>query len=109
MLCPAICKELKITNSQQNISVEPISGGTCRTKNIIYAARCKKCDLIYIGHTSNELRERFGKHRYDIKKRPSNTELSEHFGKDHKIEDMEVQILQSGIWSEQERELLENK
>ena len=89
--------------------MEPISGENCRTKCIIYAARCKKCDLLYIGHTKNELRERFGKHRYDIKKRPSNTELSEHLGKDHKEQDMEVNILQSGIWNKQERELLENK
>ena len=89
--------------------MKPISGGTCRTKGVIYAARCKKCDLLYIGHTSKELRDRFSGHRYDIKKRPSNTELSEHFGENHGEQDLEVKILQSGIQSNQERELLEDK
>ena len=109
-LCPSISKNSTITNTRKNITVEPISGGTCRTKCVVYAARCKKCDLIYIGHTSNEIRERFGKHRYDVNKRPSNTEYSEHFGSaDHTEKDMEVTILQSGIWNDQEREFHEDK
>ena len=108
-LCPAISNETSITNTKKNITLEPINGGTCRTKCVIYAARCKKCDLIYIGHTSNELRERFGKHRYDINKRPSNTELSEHFGKDHTEKDIQVKILQSGLWDDREREFHEDK
>ena len=108
-LCPSISKGSTITNTRKNIIAKPINGGTCRTKYVIYAARCKKCDLLYIGHSSNELRERFGKHRYDINKRPSNTELSEHFGKNHTEKDMEVMILQSGIWNDQEREFHEDK
>ena len=108
-LCPSISTELKITNTRKNITVTPTSGGTCRTRYVIYAARCKKCDLIYIGHTSEELRERFSKHRWDIRKRPSNTELSEHFGKDHTENDLEVTILQSGLWNDQEREFYEDK
>ena len=59
-------------------------------------------------HTSNELRERFGKHRYDIKKRLPNSKISEHFGEGHNEEGMEVQILQSGICNEQEGKLVDN-
>ena len=109
-ICPSISKNPTITNTKKNITVEPLSGGNCRTKCVIYAARCKKCDLIYIGHTSNELRERFGKHRYDVNKRPSNTEYSEHFGSaGHTEEDLELSILQSGIWNDKEREFHEDK
>ena len=104
-----ISKKTTITNKRKNITIEMKDGGTCRTKGVIYAARCKKHDLIYVGHTGVELKDRFSKHRYDIRHRPDNTELAEHFHSGHKDEDMEVCILQSGIWSEEERELLEEK
>ena len=57
----------------------------------------------------NDLGNRFGKHRYDIKKRPGNNELAEHFHTGHALEDMNISILQSGITSDEERELLEEK
>ena len=65
---------------------------------------------IYVGHTGVPLRSRFDRHRYDIKKRPDNSELAEHFhGKDHRESDMEVFILQTGIADEKRREFLEDK
>ena len=69
----------------------------------------KKCDLLYVGHTGNDLANRFGKHRFDIKKRPDNSELAEHFHTGHALEDMEITILESGITLDEERELLEEK
>ena len=65
----------------------------------MYAARCTKHDLIYVGYTSEQLSDRFSKHRYDVKRRPDNSELASHFHADHKEEDMEVLILQSNIAS----------
>ena len=45
--------------------------------------------------TSEKLSDRFSKHRYDIKKRPGNSELAEHFHNDHNIEsDLGAVILQ---------------
>ena len=55
----------------------------CRTGNIIYIARCKIYDDIYIGSTDLELRERFNKHRYDAKNRPDNNKLADHIHKYH--------------------------
>ena len=98
-LCPQIRTTETITNPQKNITIEIKDGGTCRSKNVIYAAICKKCDLIYIGQTGDPLNERFSKHRYDAKKRPNNNELAEHFHQhDHSFDkDLEVLILQSGL------------
>ena len=50
--------------------------------------------MIYIGHTGNTLENRFGKHRYDIKKRPGNCKLAQNF---HGKNDLEVYILQSNF------------
>ena len=48
-------------------------------KEIIYAAQCSKHKVLYIGHTGEQLSERFSKHRYDIKNKPDNSELAKHF------------------------------
>ena len=109
ILCKNICKNPTVTNTKKKITVELKDGGNCKTKNVIYVVRCKKCDLLYVGHTGNDLGNRFGKHRYDIKKRPDNNELAEHFQTGHALEDMAISILQSGITSDEERELLEEK
>ena len=110
-LCPQIRTTETITNPQNNITIEIKDGGTCRSKGVIYAAICKKCNKIYVGQTGEELKDRFSKHRYDIKKRPDNSELAQHFHKDHCIDqDMEVLILQSGLTkSERQREHAEDR
>src|SRR5215813_14004010 len=38
----------------------------CATKNIIYLIPCKKCQLQYVGESSNSLRSRLTNHRFDI-------------------------------------------
>ena len=85
------------------------SGGTCKTSNVVYAARCKIHDKIYVGHTSEALSTRFSKHRYDIMKRPNNSELAEHFHQNHSMSDLEVNILESGFSSDAERIRAEDK
>ena len=109
-----LCKNIKssetITNSLADITIKINDGGTCKSKNLIYAVRCKKDGKIYIGETGDTLAGRFGKHRYDIKSRPDNNELAEHFHCDHDLGDMEVMILQSGhSKSRSQREHYEDK
>ena len=57
-----------------------------------------------------KLQDRMSKHRYDIRKRPENSELAEHFHLNHDPEgDMEVYILQTGLKTEAEREFFEDR
>ena len=109
--CHLINNSPIITNSKNGRSLDINAGGNCRTKNIIYAARCKIHDLIYIGHTGDELAQRFSKHRYDTKKRPDNNELSKHIAEyGHDFEkDIDVTILMSNLETAAERELNEDK
>ena len=69
---------------------------------------CSKCDLIYVGHTGTELKDRFAKHHHDIKKRLENLELAEHFHTGHDDGDMKVLILESGTYTEEERGMRED-
>ena len=83
----------------------------CNTKDVVYAARCKICDIIYVGETQDPLRTRFSKHRYDAKKRPDNCDLAKHiFDHQHDFEkDLEITVLKQGFKSPQERKYYEDK
>ena len=73
---------------------------------------CKKCDLLYVGQTGETLQTRMSKHRYDCRKRPGNCALAQHFfnTKDHNPEkDMQIFVLQTGLSTEAERELHEDR
>ena len=97
--CNIINSESELINPHTNRKTNLKAGRNCRTQNLIYAAQCKKHKLIYTGKTKEELRERFNKHRYDVKKRPENNELSKHcFEENHDFEkDITVQILEKNI------------
>ena len=97
-LCPQMKKAKLITNDKLN-RMEKIKGtGNCKEREIIYAAQCSKHKVLYIGHTGEQLSERFSKHRYDIKNRPDNSELAKHFHESHNLNnDLNVTILQNNI------------
>ena len=94
-------------NTEQHI----LGFGDCESKNLIYAIRCRKHNELYIGQTSEKLKDRMSKHRYDCKSRPDNTELSSHFhNKKHDLEkDMEIHILQTGLSTVGERDHFEDR
>ena len=85
-----------------------ISGGTCKSTNLIYGVRCSKCDLWYVGESSMKLHERLNQHRYSTGKvkrgglldKSNDTGLAEHFAQDnHNFDqDLELYILEKGQW-----------
>ena len=84
--------------------------GTCQSTGVVYAIKYKKCHLLYIGHTEKDRRDRYVKHKYDIKRRPKQNELSAHFHKDHNIEeDLEIHILNYGIHNIGKRTRMEDR
>ena len=99
---------INIKNGKQ-IKID--AGGTCRTSDIVYAAKCKRCKLIYVGETGKELRSRFCDHRYDAKSRPDNCELSDHIHQHHLNfeSDIEVSILRKGFKFPEEPKYWEDK
>ena len=94
--CKLLNTDNTITNIHANqITKNVITNVSCKVTNVIYAAKCKKHDLIYIGHTGEKLSERFSKHKYDVKKRPDNSELASHFHENHDFDrDLEISVLQ---------------
>ena len=72
-----------ITNDKLKITEKIEGTGNCKEREIIHAAQCSNHKVLYIGHTGEQLAERFSKHRYDIKNRPDNSELGKHFHESH--------------------------
>ena len=110
-ICKIISTSDVLVNVKTGREIKITAGGNCRTAEIVYAARCKVCDLIYVGETEHELRKRFCDHRYDSKSRPSNNDLAEHiYNHKHNFEtDIEVTILKQGFKSVDERRYWEDK
>ena len=97
-LCPLVNTTKLITNGKLNITEKIKGTGNCKEKEVIYAAQCSKHKVLYIGHTGEELSERFSKHRHDIKNRPHNSELAKHFPGSHNVNyNLNVTILESNI------------
>ena len=94
-LCPNMSQTDKIKNNKSGIT-KLGHGGDCHSTNLVYAAECTKCQLIYIGCTTNQLNTRFNGHRHDAKHKPEATELAHHFfnSSDCNIEDVKVTILE---------------
>ena len=101
-----------ITNKLTNKSCVT-SGGKCITTDTIYAAECTKHNLIYVGHSSQKLSGRFNGHCSDVKVKPKDCELSQHFheSKNGRIEkDLKVYILQDNATGTREkRDFMEDR
>ena len=99
-----------ITNDKWNITEKIKGTGTCKEREIIYAAQCSKHKVFYIRHTGEQVSERFSKHRYDIKNRPDKSELGKHFHESHNLNnDLNVTILQNNIKTAAARRYHEGK
>ena len=109
-----ICKQVNpkktLVNTKTGAKIDVKPGASCRTKNVIYALNCIKCEKIYVGHTGSTMSERFSKHKYDANNRPDQNEFATHCHQHHDIyKDIEIYILDHGIKSIQERERLEDR
>ena len=94
-LCTHMGQKNEITNARTGKTCH-IDGGSCNSKNVIYATECTKHKLIYVGYTSTTLSQRFNKHRSDAKNDPDATELGKHFHESDSCsfeKDLKVHIL----------------
>lgn len=85
-------------NMHNGKEIKNLGERNCRTANIIYIARRKIYDDIYIGNTDLELSERFNKHRYNAKNRPDNNKLADQIHKYHHDFDKGERIMGTQIY-----------
>ena len=76
--------------------------------NIIYAISCNLCPkTIYIGETSNSIRQRMNGHRSDIKHN-RNKPVAEHFN-NHKLKNIRLTVIKKVKGKTKQREVEEQK
>ena len=56
---------------------------TCKSKNVVYALSCPRCDMVYVGETKQTLASRVSAHRRNIEGRKEDTHLVNHFTSAH--------------------------
>ena len=77
-------------------------------KNVIYLITCTKCNIQYVGLTSQKSRDRINQHIRHIRKNDLSTLLVKHFNNnDHDINDLKVSIIDYITGPAFEHELLE--
>ena len=109
-VCKIMSKSDSVTNPKNGLSLKLRPGGNCKSTGIVYAVKCRKCNLIYVGHSGNDMCDRYGKHKYDIKKRPDQNELATHCHQNHDLsKDLEVYIVDYGIHDLDQRKRMEDK
>ena len=64
-LCKKIVKESNCFTNTSTGRTYPITQIlSCKSKNVIYLVTCKKCNMQYVGSTSNEFKIRFRNHHF---------------------------------------------
>ena len=108
------CRCCHLLSEERNLKINgkpftPVDCGSCRSSNLIYSIKCKKCNLHYIGETAQALSLRISGHRTAINRTKNGAKLDDdsndngtayHFGDGtHNFEeDAEVTILEAGDW-----------
>ena len=66
-----------------------------KSRNVIYVATCKKCNVQYVGSTANEFKVRFRNHKSARLTNKSTCELAIHFNKEeHHMSDFEFIVIE---------------
>jgi len=67
---------------------------SCDSKNVIYLASCKKCNLQYIGSTTTDFRVRFRNHKSAMLTKKKTCEVAVHFNRTpHDLNDFSFQCI----------------
>ena len=92
-LCPNINTNPTITGPN-GVPIKISGNFSCNSSNIIYANLCNLCPkAIYIGETSNSIRQRMNGHRSDTKHN-RNKPVAEHFNKpDHTLDNLKLALI----------------
>ena len=68
---------------------------SCSSRNVIYSATCVKCNLQYVGSTSNEFKVRFRNHKSNMLRNKRTCELAIHFNNsEHEISQINFIVIE---------------
>ena len=89
-------KEGKFVKASATSTSAPINAEVdCTTENYIYLVNCRKCNLQYVGKSSQMFSTRMGQHRNYVTKKQIEKATGEHFNsRGHRLSDFECTIIE---------------
>src|SRR5271156_1492066 len=77
LACPSIIINSKFIFNNKTFRIN--ADMDCNTQGVVYALLCQKCNELYIGETTNEVRLRMNQHRSNVRIiRPASLYVSKH-------------------------------
>jgi hypothetical protein len=94
--CPKLNKSGQIKSKVTGKVFQSMKNISCRSSNLIYCIKCKRCDMQYVGQTRLRLKNRFVHHLYTVDKADKSKPVGKHFSaSDHQgIDDIEIYVLE---------------
>ncbi|XP_060073403.1 uncharacterized protein LOC132553191 [Ylistrum balloti] len=90
-ICVYMCNTEHVKSSSNNRSHKITKYIDCQSINAIYLITCKKCNIQYVGQTSNTINIRIRNHLYDIYRRDESKPVAAHFSSPgHNADDVTV-------------------
>ena len=65
IICPFLDVKQSVKGPKNTFKVSRMFG--CQTTNVVYAIRCKRCGILYIGETGKSFSHRLSQHLADIR------------------------------------------
>ena len=107
LTCPFTWETEEVQGPINNFTIK--TGFTCITENVVYAIRCKRCLMLYIGETYRRLGDCFVEHKRSIYNE-DDCPVGAHFRRpDHTEQDMQVTVLLQTGSGEKQRQFLEQR
>ena len=105
--CPFTWETDEVQGPETSFTIK--TGFTCITENVVYAIRCKRCRMVYVGETYRILGDRFAEHRRSVRG-GGDCPVGQHFSRpDHREQDMQVTVLVQTYSGEKARQFLEQR
>ena len=93
--CPILLAMDEFSSSITGEQFKVKSKASCKSSNIIYLIKCRRCGQQYVRETGQALHRRINSHRHDIvHRRTDESPVAEHFNGDaHSLADMTVMVI----------------
>ena len=92
LVCPFLDNERSVKGPLHTFTVSRQFG--CHTSNVVYAIRCIRCGMLYIGETGKAFSIRLTQHLADVRLKRDNRQVAVHFNNNgHSMNDLRAQII----------------
>ena len=91
-ICPFLDPQNTVTGPNKKFTVT--RRFTCSSPNVVYAVRCTRCGILYVGETGRLFSDRITEHLADIRHSRLSRQVAAHFLADqHSLLDFRAQVL----------------